>query len=311
MYKLPAIPEPGNDLRSVADSVRALKLAVDTLSGSTGGDGDRASRLYVQDSNPVDAPPGSAWVNTSQGNALYALQGSEWVKITAKPAAGDTLALSGATIDGSTITGSTFTGTISGSTIGTSSIALSTLSGTATGTYTLGGTPTINAPVLSGTITGTYTLGGTPTLNGSALVNTSVALTKLSATGTRSASTYLAGDDTFKSLPQGITATVGSAPYYAARAWVSFNGTGTPAIRGSQNVTSITDNGTGNYTVNFTTAMNSTNYCVNAFTGNGGANTIGMSCFGSTITTTTFELFTNNTNAAAVDVSYVFLAFFE
>ena len=44
------------------------------------------------------------------------------------------------------------------------------------------------------------------------------------------------------------------------RAWVNFNGTGTPAIRGSFNVTSITDNGTGDYTVNFTTAMTDTNY---------------------------------------------------
>ena len=44
------------------------------------------------------------------------------------------------------------------------------------------------------------------------------------------------------------------------RAWVNFNGTGTVAIRGSFNVSSITDNGTGNYTVNFTTAMPDTNY---------------------------------------------------
>ena len=47
----------------------------------------------------------------------------------------------------------------------------------------------------------------------------------------------------------------GSAPIYAARAWVNFNGTGTVAIRASGNVSSITDNGTGDYTVNFTTAM--------------------------------------------------------
>jgi hypothetical protein len=52
----------------------------------------------------------------------------------------------------------------------------------------------------------------------------------------------------------------GSAPVYAARAWVNFNGTGTVAIRGSGNVSSITDNGTGDYTVNFTTAMSDTNY---------------------------------------------------
>jgi hypothetical protein len=44
------------------------------------------------------------------------------------------------------------------------------------------------------------------------------------------------------------------------RAWVNFNGTGTVAIRASFNVSSITDNGTGDYTVNFTTAMPDTNY---------------------------------------------------
>jgi hypothetical protein len=43
---------------------------------------------------------------------------------------------------------------------------------------------------------------------------------------------------------------------------VNFNGTGTVAIRGSFNVTSITDNGTGDYTVNFTTAMPDANYSV-------------------------------------------------
>ena len=44
------------------------------------------------------------------------------------------------------------------------------------------------------------------------------------------------------------------------KAWVNFNGTGTVAIRGSGNVSSITDNGTGDYTVNFTTAMPDANY---------------------------------------------------
>ena len=54
----------------------------------------------------------------------------------------------------------------------------------------------------------------------------------------------------------------GTAPLYMARAWVNFNGTGTVAIRGSGNVTSITDNGTGDYTINFTTAMSDTNYSI-------------------------------------------------
>ena len=55
---------------------------------------------------------------------------------------------------------------------------------------------------------------------------------------------------------------------YTAKAWVNFNGTGTVAIRESQNVSSITDNGTGNYTVNFTTALSDTNYVINPSTAN-------------------------------------------
>lgn len=47
---------------------------------------------------------------------------------------------------------------------------------------------------------------------------------------------------------------------YGCRAWVNFNGTSTVAIRGSGNVSSITDNGTGNYTVNYTSNMPDTNY---------------------------------------------------
>jgi hypothetical protein len=50
------------------------------------------------------------------------------------------------------------------------------------------------------------------------------------------------------------------ATAYGCRAWVNFNGTGTPAIREDGNVSSITDNGTGDYTVNFTTAMPDANY---------------------------------------------------
>jgi hypothetical protein len=53
----------------------------------------------------------------------------------------------------------------------------------------------------------------------------------------------------------------GSAPAYLCRAWVNFNGTTSPGtIRASGNVSSVTRNGTGNYTVNFTTAMPDLNY---------------------------------------------------
>jgi hypothetical protein len=60
-----------------------------------------------------------------------------------------------------------------------------------------------------------------------------------------------------------------AAVAYGCRAWVNFNGTGTVAIRASGNVTSITDNGTGDYTVNFTTAMPDANYAPAGVVDNG------------------------------------------
>ena len=62
--------------------------------------------------------------------------------------------------------------------------------------------------------------------------------------------------------PASLSTATGSAPSYSARAWVNFNGSGTVAIRTSGNVSSITDNGTADYTVNFTTAMPDDDYAV-------------------------------------------------
>jgi len=59
------------------------------------------------------------------------------------------------------------------------------------------------------------------------------------------------------------------------KAWVNFNGTGTIAIRAAFNVSSIQDNGTGNYTVNFTVAMPDLNYATVAILGIGGTGTAG------------------------------------
>lgn len=54
----------------------------------------------------------------------------------------------------------------------------------------------------------------------------------------------------------------GTEEYFKCRAWVNFNGTGTVAIRAAGNVSSITDNGAGNYTVNFAVALPDANYAV-------------------------------------------------
>jgi hypothetical protein len=86
---------------------------------------------------------------------------------------------------------------------------------------------------------------------------------------------------------------------YGCRAWVNFNGTGTPAIRASGNVTSITDNGVGDYTINFTTAMPDANFNVVGMTSantDGDTGTLrGMSLYGPTsITTSTARIRTMN-----------------
>jgi hypothetical protein len=65
---------------------------------------------------------------------------------------------------------------------------------------------------------------------------------------------------TLSTLDGTATVPVNTVVNGSAKAWVNFNGTGTVAIRASFNVTSITDNGTGDYTVNFTTALADVNY---------------------------------------------------
>jgi hypothetical protein len=78
---------------------------------------------------------------------------------------------------------------------------------------------------------------------------------------------------TYNSNPPVIKNASGTEVGTFCRAWVNFNGTGTVAIRASFNVSSITDNGVGNYTVNFTTAMADANYCVTGSCGGGNGRT--------------------------------------
>jgi hypothetical protein len=64
-----------------------------------------------------------------------------------------------------------------------------------------------------------------------------------------------------------------------AKAWVNFNGTNTVAIRANFNVNSITDNGTGDYTVNFSNAMSDANYAVFGILGDSGTGNSGVKIF--------------------------------
>ena len=108
-----------------------------------------------------------------------------------------------------------------------------------------------------------------------------------------------------------IATVSGTAPLYMCRAWVNFNGTGTPAIRASGNVTSITDNGTGDYTVNFTTAMTDANYGVSGLIGAGSSTNRVATGWFSAPTTSAFQIRCNNATFAATDTEYVSIALFR
>jgi hypothetical protein len=103
------------------------------------------------------------------------------------------------------------------------------------------------------------------------------------------------------------------ATAYGCRAWVNFNGTGTVAIRASGNVSSITDNGTGDYTVNFTNALPDANYGIKISNGYGTGSEAVFGTVNSTSTpsTTAFRLKTRDNSANLMDCSYVFSAIFR
>jgi hypothetical protein len=85
-----------------------------------------------------------------------------------------------------------------------------------------------------------------------------------------------------------------AAVAYGCRAWVNFNGGGTVAIRASGNVSSITDNGVGLYTINFTTSMPDVNYSVAGMSGIGGGNWLSIGQTFNDFTTTQDALTTSS-----------------
>lgn len=169
---------------------------------------------------------------------------------------------------GTTAQHSTFTGALGELTVDTDKKTVVVHDGITAGGFPLA---TLASPALTGTPTAPTATAGTNTTQ---LATTSYAMT---AAANAAANAAAGVATTFASSAENAAGTVenkavdplgireafnasGSAPIYACRAWVNFNGTGTVAIRASGNVSSITDNGAGDYTVNFTTAMPDTNY---------------------------------------------------
>ena len=115
-------------------------------------------------------------------------------------------------------------------------------------------------------------------------------------------------------LPDGcITTDELASTVNVAKAWVNFNGTGTVAIRASYNVSSITDNGVGNYTVNFTTAMVDANFVceVSAYDLTGGATAIKVQPYRTASASTQPITATNAAGTAFLDLDQIHVAIFR
>jgi hypothetical protein len=97
---------------------------------------------------------------------------------------------------------------------------------------------------------------------------------------------------------------------YGCRAWVSFDGTGTVAIRGSGNVSSITDGGTGIFTINFTTAMPDQNYSAVGSAVNSANFVVGITAANNP-TSTSVPIRVTNPSGSLDDPTFCFYAIFR
>jgi hypothetical protein len=205
--------------------------------------------------------------------------------------------------------------------------------------------PTLTTPVLgtpsSGTLTSctglplsTGVTGTLPVANGGTGATSLTANNVLLGNGTSALQVVAPGTSgnvltsngttwasTTPTAPAALSTASGSAPSYSARAWVNFNGTGTPSIREDGNVSSITDNGAGDYTVNFATAMPDANYAMNLSTAPNAGGTYGgtqISIFSQTNspfkqapTTTTARFINRDASFSFTDPEYCCVAIFR
>jgi len=237
----------------------------------------------------------------------------------------------------------TLTGTIAGASLSLSSLTASSavatdasknlvsVTNTGTGSNVLNTAPTISSLNITTALTLTSasgTSGQVLTSAGSGLAPTWGSVSSTAITNGTSNVTIASSNGAIAASTNGTSAlniTTGQilqfnsgygsvATAYGCRAWISFDGTGTPAIRGSGNISSITDNGTGDYTLNFSTALPDANYAVNLtsrITSTGIAPVVVNLLTTTTPTASLFRICTDRNGVGPVDPEYVFASVFR
>ena len=114
-------------------------------------------------------------------------------------------------------------------------------------------------------------------------------------------------------VPSALNAS-GSAPMYACRAWGNFNGTGTPALRASGNCASITDNGTGDYTITLAVALPDADFSVVVSGNSGNDNTVNSRndwYVARPLSSSTFRIMVYDQSGVAIDAAVVSFAVYR
>jgi hypothetical protein len=275
--------------------------------------------------NTIPSVTASAGLNIPHGTApTTPVNGDIWTTT-----GGLFYRINGASISPATLAGGTFTGLVSTPASTTSGAGFRIVAGAApttpvsgdvwittgaNGVLTFRGPATVQTVATLGytqTFSGTNTFSGaTGTFGNSTAASTTnigtgatlAATAKTVNIGTNGVSTSTTTVN-IGSAVSGATSTINlngtvNAPGLAngVKAWANFNGTGTVAIRASYNVSSITDNGVGDYTMNFTTALADANYAAAGFAGD--------AAFSIAVTTSSWGTYTQTTSAFRFKVSY-------
>lgn len=168
-----------------------------------------------------------------------------------------------------------------------------------------------------GTLATTFGLAsGTPTFNAGNLTGTAPAGVLPAASDTASGAIEIAVQSEMETATDTVRAVVPGRQHHhpsAAKAWVNFDGTGVVGIRASRNVSSITDNGVGDYTINFTTAFSSVDYGYALGVGRGASAATGLLALGpdaANPTASAFRVRTGDSAFAFADSEYVGACFF-